>query len=133
MPVRDLFAKSSKAGNVILGSTVCPVRCPVLHGIEFYLHRAVILSSKCEWNACCLRGCCAVLIPSIVLNFGGVEPFHRGFFCDDESIRYPYREDTVPDWAVGVVGVFVPAFTVSSCCICIYGISCCNLRLSLMH
>ena len=48
----------------------------------------------------------------------GVQPFHRGFFCDDESIKYPYREDTVPSWVVGVVGILVPAFTVRFSCIC---------------
>ncbi|KAL5457247.1 hypothetical protein EMCRGX_G034494 [Ephydatia muelleri] len=32
----------------------------------------------------------------------------RGFYCDDESIRYPYRPDTVPTWALVVGSVGIP-------------------------
>jgi len=31
----------------------------------------------------------------IALLYVGVEPVRRGFFCDDETIRYPFRSDTV--------------------------------------
>ena len=43
----------------------------------------------------------AILVSSIPLiylyiaNSGDVEPFHRGFFCDDESIRHPYMEEQI--------------------------------------
>lgn len=32
----------------------------------------------------------------------------RGFYCDDESIRYPYRPDTVPTWALVIGSVGIP-------------------------
>ncbi|XP_066154816.1 putative phosphatidate phosphatase [Euwallacea fornicatus] len=31
-------------------------------------------------------------------------PFHRGFFCDDESIRHPYHDSTVPSWTLYITG-----------------------------
>ncbi|WAR10072.1 PLPP1-like protein [Mya arenaria] len=35
-------------------------------------------------------------------NMTGLGPTRRGFFCDDESISYPYRTDTVSDSMVFV-------------------------------
>lgn len=41
------------------------------------------------------------------------QPVHRGFFCDDESIRYPVpKYQTVSDITVGVVAVGVPIIVV---------------------
>ena len=38
-----------------------------------------------------------LILPSLILHFSSVEPFHRGYFCDDTSIKYPYVEQqTVP-------------------------------------
>ena len=39
--------------------------------------------------------------------------YRRGFFCDDESIRLPYKDDTVPDWALVVATAFIPLLAVS--------------------
>lgn len=33
-------------------------------------------------------------------------PFHRGLFCNDESIKYPYKEDTIP-YAL-LAGIIIP-------------------------
>ncbi|XP_051006498.1 phospholipid phosphatase 1-like [Acomys russatus] len=33
-------------------------------------------------------------------------PFKRGVFCNDESIQYPYREDTIPTELLG--GIIIP-------------------------
>jgi len=52
-------------------------------------------------------------MPTIVLELSDIQPFHRGFFCDDESIRYPYYDSTVPAEAVGVVGILLPAIIVN--------------------
>jgi phosphatidate phosphatase len=41
------------------------------------------------------------------------EPVQRGFFCDDESIRYPLpASQTVNDVTVALVAVGVPVFVV---------------------
>ncbi|BFZ16385.1 hypothetical protein BsWGS_19424 [Bradybaena similaris] len=37
-----------------------------------------------------------------------VKPFHRGFFCDDESIQYPFLPDTVPMSLAVSVGILLP-------------------------
>ena len=29
--------------------------------------------------------------------------FHRGFFCDDQTIMYPYKKSTVPYWTIGIL------------------------------
>jgi len=55
----------------------------------------------------------AVFMPTVVFEFGHIRPFQRGFFCDDDSIKYPYKDNTVSWQAVGVVGLLLPAITVS--------------------
>ena len=36
-------------------------------------------------------------LPSLYLHFSTVEPVKRGFFCDDESLNYPFEEnETIP-------------------------------------
>ncbi|RWS27147.1 phosphatidate phosphatase-like protein, partial [Leptotrombidium deliense] len=55
----------------------------------------------------------AVGIPVLILFLVG-KPYSRGFYCDDDSIRYPYKDSTVPNgllytYAIGlpVVGILV--------------------------
>ncbi|CAF3466850.1 unnamed protein product [Rotaria socialis] len=33
-----------------------------------------------------------------------IKPVQRGFFCDDTSIQYPFRNDTIPMWLLGIYG-----------------------------
>lgn len=42
---------------------------------------------------------------SILFHF--VEPFKRGFFCNDQSLMYPYKDSTV-GMSLGVVGFGLP-------------------------
>ena len=46
----------------------------------------------------------------VFITFGAVivnvRPTRRGFFCDDPSIRYPYKDDTVTGWML-VSGSFL--------------------------
>ena len=44
----------------------------------------------------------------------GVVAERRGFFCDDTSIRLPFKESTVPSWALSLCAVFIPLLAVSS-------------------
>lgn len=37
----------------------------------------------------------------------------RGFFCDDTSIQYPFRPDTIPMWLLGIYGGVGPIVIVS--------------------
>uniref|UniRef100_A0A0N4ZDI3 AcidPPc domain-containing protein n=1 Tax=Parastrongyloides trichosuri TaxID=131310 RepID=A0A0N4ZDI3_PARTI len=41
-----------------------------------------------------------------------VKPYKRGFYCDDESIRYPYRPSTVTRQMLIVVGILIPTFLI---------------------
>ncbi|CAB0012180.1 unnamed protein product [Nesidiocoris tenuis] len=49
----------------------------------------------------------AVALPILIFRLF-VTPVKRGFFCDDESIRYPFKESTVPNIALYVVGLGLP-------------------------
>jgi len=48
-----------------------------------------------------------VAIPCMLLNFVG-EPYIRGFFCSDSTIRHPYLESTVPTWALILISYIFP-------------------------
>ncbi|KAL9950509.1 hypothetical protein ACROYT_G043018 [Oculina patagonica] len=45
-----------------------------------------------------------------------IPPFRRGFFCDDDSIKYPYTtKETLPTWALLLVSVILPVVTIIIC------------------
>lgn len=59
-------------------------------------------------------GCLAVIgIPLLCLYFSG-RPFHRGFYCDDTSIRYPYKESTVSSGLLYTFGIGIPVIIISA-------------------
>jgi len=41
-----------------------------------------------------------------------VKPYKRGFYCDDESLRYPYRASTVTRQMLIVVGILIPTILI---------------------
>jgi phosphatidate phosphatase len=48
----------------------------------------------------------------ILLFFLFGQPFERGFYCDDESLRYPYKDSTISSAVLYVVGIFIPVLSV---------------------
>ncbi|KAK7934248.1 hypothetical protein WMY93_005144 [Mugilogobius chulae] len=61
-----------------------------------------------------------VALPFLILT-PKHSPFKRGFFCNDESIRYPLKEDTISYQLLG--GVMIPfTLIVLVCgeCLCVY-------------
>ena len=50
---------------------------------------------------------CLILFATIAV------PVKNGFFCDDDTIRYPYRDDTISRTACGVLAVGVSVLIVS--------------------
>lgn len=48
-----------------------------------------------------------VFLPFFVLELG-ITPYQRGFFCNDNSIHYPYKDDTVTTLVITLVGLLVP-------------------------
>ncbi|KAF6126455.1 phospholipid phosphatase 1 [Phyllostomus discolor] len=62
-------------------------------------------------------------LPCVILNARHA-PFQRGLFCNDESIKYPYKEDTIPYALLG--GIIIPfsvIVMVAGEAVCVY----CNL------
>jgi len=58
----------------------------------------------------------SVYIPSKIVRslLASRGAFFRGFYCDDESIRYPYHDDTVSITAVKIGGIAIPGTIVSA-------------------
>lgn len=52
-----------------------------------------------------------VLIPLIALYASG-KPYRRGFYCDDTSIRYPFKESTVSNTMLIVFTTAIPFLTI---------------------
>ena len=50
---------------------------------------------------------CSLCITIILFKYVG-KPYHRGFFCDDESISKPYKDSTVHSSVALAVGLLVP-------------------------
>ncbi|PRD35084.1 UNVERIFIED_CONTAM: wun [Trichonephila clavipes] len=46
-------------------------------------------------------------IPVLIYHLHG-RPTIRGFNCDDDSIRYPYRDSTINNNVLYIVGIFLP-------------------------
>ncbi|GAB0089846.1 Putative phosphatidate phosphatase [Sergentomyia squamirostris] len=44
----------------------------------------------------------------ILIFFIWGEPYQRGFFCDDESLRHPFHESTVRNWMLYIIGLILP-------------------------
>uniref|UniRef100_F1KY03 Phosphatidic acid phosphatase type 2/haloperoxidase domain-containing protein n=1 Tax=Ascaris suum TaxID=6253 RepID=F1KY03_ASCSU len=42
-----------------------------------------------------------------------IQPYRRGFFCDDDSIRYPYKGNTIPTFALVFILIAVIIITVA--------------------
>ncbi|XGW07571.1 hypothetical protein V3C99_010606 [Haemonchus contortus] len=56
-----------------------------------------------------ILSCCA--IPLLIFHVW-VQPYKRGFYCDDETIRYPYRSSTVSRQMLIVIGLLVPTLLI---------------------
>jgi len=59
-----------------------------------------------------IYGTCALAAVQtlMALLFTGVRPVWRGFFCDDETIRYRYKSNTVTfSMLLGVIFIVVPS------------------------
>ena len=54
-----------------------------------------------------------VWLPSLLL-YVLAEPFQRGFYCDDTSIRYPYKDSTVNDAELIGFSIGLPILSVNS-------------------
>ncbi|KAH8291400.1 hypothetical protein KR054_011213, partial [Drosophila jambulina] len=44
----------------------------------------------------------------ILIFFVLGDPYKRGFFCDDESLKHPFHDSTVRNWMLYFIGVVIP-------------------------
>uniref|UniRef100_A0A8C1YRW1 Phospholipid phosphatase 1 n=1 Tax=Cyprinus carpio TaxID=7962 RepID=A0A8C1YRW1_CYPCA len=53
---------------------------------------------------------CLILagLPLAAFNLGKIKPYQRGFFCNDESISYPFHTSTVTSTVLYTVGFTLP-------------------------
>ncbi|XP_056875558.1 phospholipid phosphatase 1 isoform X1 [Takifugu flavidus] len=53
---------------------------------------------------------CLVLggLPLAAFNLGKVRPYQRGFFCNDDSIKYPFHHSTITSTVLYTVGFALP-------------------------
>ncbi|XP_020661212.1 phospholipid phosphatase 1 isoform X1 [Pogona vitticeps] len=53
---------------------------------------------------------CVILagLPLAVLNLAKIKPYQRGFFCNDDSIKYPFHDSTVTSTVLYTVGFTLP-------------------------
>ena len=68
------------------------------------------MTEKCK---CPCVSIISVAVPVLIINVVA-HPFHRGFFCDDQSLMHPLKDDTVPTWLLVLVGTGLPILSVSS-------------------
>ncbi|XP_028640177.1 phospholipid phosphatase 1 isoform X1 [Grammomys surdaster] len=47
-------------------------------------------------------------MPMAILNLGQIYPFQRGFFCTDNSVKYPYHDSTVASSVLVIFGLGLP-------------------------
>lgn len=53
-------------------------------------------------------------LPFLVIETSAVQPYHRGFYCDDESIKYPAKNgDTISDGVLSAAGILISILSVS--------------------
>ena len=55
---------------------------------------------------------CLVLVVTVISHYVAI-PFTRGFFCSDTSIKYPYKNNTIPTYAAVILSIGVPIVWVS--------------------
>lgn len=57
---------------------------------------------------------CVVLagLPLGILNLAKIKPFQRGFFCNDDSIQYPFHPSTITSTVLYTVGFTLPILSI---------------------
>lgn len=52
-----------------------------------------------------------LVLPLAVCEYG-LEPFRRGFFCDDSSLHYPFQEESVTNGTLGLIVTIPPLIVI---------------------
>ncbi|XP_061588907.1 phospholipid phosphatase 3-like isoform X1 [Cololabis saira] len=52
-------------------------------------------------------------LPFLVIETSAVQPYRRGFYCDDESIKYPAKSgDTISDGVLSAAGILITILSI---------------------
>lgn len=103
-----IFLKAGLQRSVGFSSAPSHV-APALRGGEI----SVPLTSCNLYLFLCLIASLVAGLPFAILTLRH-SPFHRGFFCNDDSIKYPYKDDTISYQLLGGVMIPVTVLTVSA-------------------
>ncbi|KAK6484390.1 phospholipid phosphatase 3 [Huso huso] len=63
----------------------------------------------------CLDLFCLILagLPFLIIETSTIKPYQRGFYCNDESIRYPYKNgDTISDGLLSAAGILIAVLSI---------------------
>lgn len=54
-------------------------------------------------------------LPFLIIETSTIKPYHRGFYCNDESIKYPVKTgETINDAVLCAVGIVIAILAVSA-------------------
>jgi phosphatidate phosphatase len=52
-------------------------------------------------------------LPFLIIETSTIRPYQRGFYCSDESIRYPYKNgDTISDAVLCAAGILIAILSI---------------------
>lgn len=52
-------------------------------------------------------------LPFLIIESSAVRPYHRGFYCGDDSIKYPAKDgETITDGVLSAVGTIIVILSV---------------------
>ncbi|XP_063056877.1 phospholipid phosphatase 3 isoform X2 [Engraulis encrasicolus] len=52
-------------------------------------------------------------LPFLIIETSTIQPYQRGFYCDDESIKYPYKNgDTISDAVLCAAGILIAILSI---------------------
>ncbi|MGH0172475.1 UNVERIFIED_CONTAM: hypothetical protein FKN15_005182 [Acipenser sinensis] len=101
-PVPRLSLRSALANRWVPSS---PVRGPYLAGPgRGPIHPRVRPWKRAKMDICGLEAG----LPLAVFNLAKIKPYQNGFFCNDDSIRYPFHNSTITSTVLYTVGFTLP-------------------------
>ena len=111
-------------GRVSMAYVDCVFIFLMMPGLMGYKHtftRQLAMSVERRWringdegnklSTCIYNPSKTVWLPVLLLHLLG-KPFQRGFYCDDASIRYPFKESTVTNTVLYCYGLGLPIASV---------------------
>lgn len=93
-----------------------PTTSVIYVSLTQHLHLSLPHPSPPSPLSLCAAHCFLTLagLPFLVIETSAVQPYRRGFYCDDESIKYPAKNgDTISDGVLSAAGILITILSVS--------------------